>query len=261
MDGSITQSPAWAAGLGLLCGIVGFRLGWRGGSRWGLPLVQAALGSAAFLAAWNAAGPARAALAVLAWAVGGSLASIPAFRRDPARTDRVVLRAVPYRAEMHAWLATGRGPESTPLATTGRHLAEFVVYVVAGLVSMNLLALAMGAALLNYMNAWVAALLRAAQRPVVVALLGWNVWSVVRVVAYVLVGVATAGPWASRTTLAVDADRLWPLAIAGGIGAVVDLGLKLALSRPCGRVLAGAVDVEALGAASGGSPDAPEAGP
>ena len=246
MSGSIAANPAWSAALGVLCGVVGFRIGWRTRSRIGLPLVQAALGGVAFVAAWSAAGPDAATLAVLGWSLGSSAVAIPTFRADPVATDARVVRAVPYRAEMRAWLATGRGPEATPARTTARHAAELAAYIVAGVASMNLLSIAMGAVLLNYMNAWVASLLRAARRPWTVRLFAWNVWSVVRVAAYVAIGVASAWPLATRTRFAVPWSAVRPLAVAGAIGVVLDLVLKLALSRPCGRALAAAVDLDAV---------------
>ncbi len=246
MSGSIAANPAWSAALGLLCGVVGFRIGWRSRSRIGLPLVQAVLGGVAFVTAWTAAGPGRATLAVLGWAVGTSVVAIPSFRSDPVATDARVARAAAYRAEMRAWLATGRGPEATPARTAARHAIELTAYLVAGVVSMNVLSIAMGAVLLNYMNAWVASLLAAARRPWKVRLLAWNVWSVVRVTAYVALGVASAWPLASRTGLAAPWSAVRPLAVAGAVGVVLDLALKLALSRPCGRALAAAVDLDAI---------------
>jgi hypothetical protein len=259
VSGSIAEHPAWPAALGLLCGVVGFRIGWRSRSRIGLPLIQAVIGGLAFVAAWSAAGPGRAAIAVLAWSIGTSMVAIPAFRADPVATDARVAHAVPYRAEMRAWLATGRGPEATPARTAGRHVAELGAYVIVGIASMNLLSIAMGAVLLNYMNAWVASLLGAARRPWTVRLLAWNAWSVVRVAAYVVIGVAAAWPLASRTAFAVPWSAVRPLAVAGAIGVALDLALKLALSRPCGRALAGAVDLDAIpsGPARAGSEATP----
>lgn len=259
MNGSIANHPAWAALLGVLCGMVGFRIGWRSRSRIGLPLVQATIGAVAFVAAWSAAGPGRAAIAVLGWALGNSMVAIPTFRDDPVATDARVVRAAPYRAEMLAWLATGRGPEATPWRTAGRHALELAAYLVAAVASMNLLSIAMGAVLLNYMNAWVASLLCAARRPWTVRCLAWNVWSVVRVAAYVVLGVVAAWPLASRTALVVPWSAVQPLAIAGAAGVVLDLALKLSLSRACGRTLAAALDLDAiaprpLGAVAGDPP-------
>ena len=96
---------------------MGFRLGWRSANRFALPLLQGGMGFLAFLYAWTLAGPFSAALAVGGWTIGTSFPALGTFRRDPAETDRRVLRAAGYRAEMLAWLASGVGPESRPRRT------------------------------------------------------------------------------------------------------------------------------------------------
>jgi hypothetical protein len=113
----------------------------------------------------------------------------------------------------------------------------------------------MGALLLNEMNAYVATLLRAAERTGIVLLFAWNVWSLVRVAAYVLIGAAAATPALRFLGWGVDAPSVRALAVTGAIGVVVDLVLRLALSRPCGRVLASAIDLAA--AKANGSSEAP----
>ena len=134
--------------LGLLCGIVGFRMAWRSGNRFATPLLQGAFGFVAFAAAWRVAGAAFAALAVVGWAIGSTLVSISVFRREPERVERQVLRARIYRQTMFAWLRTGRGPEARPLATAGTHAVELVLYVTAAALTVNLLSIVMGAVLL-----------------------------------------------------------------------------------------------------------------
>ena len=113
----------------------------------------------------------------------------------------------------------------------------------------------MGAALLNEMNAYVATLLRAARRRGRVLLLAWNVWSVVRVAAYVSIGAAAAVPLLRLAGWRADASAVSGLAVAGAIGVVVDLVLKLALSRSYGRLIASAIDLDA--ARVNRSPDVP----
>jgi hypothetical protein len=242
----LLHSPAYYAVLGLLCGIVGFRLGWRARNRYVLPLIQGLLGFVAFATAWRMVGPLVAALAVGGWALGSGLAAIPTFRKLPHDANRCVLGATRYREEMLAWLQTGRGPESRPLATARAHVVELVVYLAAALASANLLSIVIGAALLNRMNAYVAVLLTAARRPWAVRLLGWNVWSLIRVAAYVLLGSACAAPLADRAGFPARRDSLLMPVLLGGGGVVVDFLLKLILSRPCGRVLSAALQWEAL---------------
>jgi hypothetical protein len=254
----LLSSPAYYAVLGLLCGIVGFRLGWRAGVRYALPFIQGLLGFVAFATAWRMAGPAVAALAVGGWALGCTVTGVAAFRGRPDDTERLVLGASRYGNEMLEWLRTGRGPESRPLVTLRAHLVELLLYVAAALASANLLSIVMGAVLLNRMNAWVATLLDAASRPWRVRALAWNVWSVVRVASYVLLGSACAAPLAALAGFPARRESVLLLASLGGAGVVVDLVLKLLLSRPCGRALSGALDWEsgALGARPGAAPGA-----
>jgi len=245
MPASWALTPPYFLIFAFLCGVVGFRVGWRLASRVALPLVQSALGWAAFLLAWDVVGAAWAAASVGAWVLGTTVASVYVFLGHPRETDERVIRAASYRASMLAWLESGEGPQERPVATLASHLREAIWYTAAAIATANFASIAMGAILLNEMNAYVATLLRAAKRTGTVLLLAWNVWSVVRVAAYVLIGAAAASPLLRLASWRVDASAVRALAGAGAIGVVVDLVLKLALSQPCGRRLASAIDLEA----------------
>jgi len=246
--------------MGLLCGVVGFRIGWRSRNRVVLPLFQTLLGGFAFFASWRASGAISAAVAETGWALGTTLVSIAHFRREPRFVDAMVPRARPYRAAMFAWLRSGRGPESHPLATLGQHARELALYVAVALLTANLLALAMGAMLLNYMNAYVARLLDAARDPWTVRLLGWNCWSLFRVAAYIVLGSACTAPLAARAGYPALDGEVRTLLWLGGAGVLLDLLLKLALSRPLGRRLAGALDPVALESAAAAAAEHVEPG-
>lgn len=245
MPASWSLTPPYFLLFAFLCGVVGFRIGWRLGNRVALPMAQAALCWVAFLLAWSVVGAGWAAVAVLLWALGTSLASIYVFLGCPKETDERVVRAASYRAAMLGWLRTGEGPGSKPLATARQHLREAIWYTAAAIATANLGSIAMGAILLNYMNAYVATLLRAATRTPRALLLAWNVWSLVRVVSYVLIGAAAAAPMLRFWGWRVETDAVFALAVSGAAGVVLDLVLKLALSRPCGRLLAEAIDLDA----------------
>ena len=245
MLASWTLTPPYFLAFGFLCGVAGFRVGWRFGNRVVLPLAQSASGWAAFLLAWDVVGPAWAAASVGMWVLGTTLVSVYEFVGHPRETDERVIRAAPYRASMLAWIETGSGPEKRPAATAASHLREVIWYTAAAIATANFVSLAMGAVLLNEMNAYVATLLRAAKRTGLVLLLAWNVWSVVRVSAYVLIGAAAAAPVLRLSGWSVDPAAVRALGMAGAIGVVVDLVLKLALSRPCRRLLAPAIDLDA----------------
>jgi hypothetical protein len=220
-------------------------MGWRTGSRIALPLFQGGLGWTAFLIAWSFVGAAWAAASVAAWAAGTTIASVYVLVGRPGEADARVLRAAPYREGMLDWLATGKGPESRPLATAGQHARELIWYTAAAVMTANLASIVMGAVLLNYMNAYVATIFRAATRPVRALLLAWSVWSVVRVASYIAIGAAAGSPLLRLAGWGADGDAVRALAAGGAAGVVVDLLLKLALSRPCGRALAAVIDLDA----------------
>jgi hypothetical protein len=234
--------------LGVLCGWMGFRLGWRAAHRIVLPVLEGGMGFLAFLYAWTLFGPLSAAMAVMGWAVGTSLPAVATFRRHPATVDARVLRAASYRGEMLAWLRSGVGPEAFPRRTALAHLRELAAYLLAAAATANAGALVLGAVLLNYMNAYVARLLGAARRPWTVRLLAWNVWSLVRVLGYVLLGVAAAAPVLRWTGRPGDPAEIRALALTGAFAVMLDLLLKLLLSPSAGRRLAAAVDLDAAAA-------------
>lgn len=231
--------------LGFLCGLAGFRLGWRLPGRASLPLLEGGFGFLAFSFAWAEAGPPLGAIAVAGWAIGLTAVSLPTFFFSPDRADLKVLRAAPYRRSMIGWLRTGRVPEGGPLATGLAHARQLAIYLLAALLTANFLSLVFGAFLLDYMNAYVASLLRAARRRWLVALLGWNVWSVTRVGAYILLGSASAAPAFAWFGLPASRGQLPPMLALGAAGVLLDVALKLALSARYGRWLGSAVDLEA----------------
>ena len=183
-----------------------------------------------------------AAAAVVGWAVGTSLTAIYTFRKEPVDVDATVLRASAYRATMRDWLSSGTG--FAPGPTFVAHVKELAIYLAVALASANLLGLLMGAVLLNFMNAWVASVLAAGRREGAVVLLAWPVWSVVRVLSFILLGTAAAGPLAGLAGYPGDPLQLRWLWMVGGVGVALDLVLKLALSSRCGRALAAATDFE-----------------
>ena len=167
------------------------------------------------------------------------------FVGHPRETDERVIRAASYRAEMLDWIETGASPDRQPPAIAARQLREAIWYTAAAIVTANFGSIVMGAILLNEMNAYVATLLRAAKSTVRVALLAWNVWSVVRVGAYVLIGTAAAAPLLRLSGLGVATATARTLAVVGAIGVSADVFLKLALSGRCRRSLASAIDLAA----------------
>ena len=117
---------------------------------------------------------------------------------DPARTDTLFIRGAAYRTEMFAWVLTGRGAESTPslfLPQQAMHAALFALLAAA---TGGVLAMPMGAVLMNYMGHYVGALAAASAHPALTMVLGWHPWAVIRIASFVALGVILSMPLIAR---------------------------------------------------------------
>jgi len=235
---SLLQGPAYPLLLGALSGVLGTRIGWRLRHRFALPAVQATLGALAFVLGWQAGGAIAGAVAVAAWAVGTSLAAISAFRTAAGEIGTRVLAASAYAASMRGWLESGGPLGSSPGAIVRAHVRELAAYLAAAFLTGNLLSIAMGAVLLNSMNAWFVGLLGAAGDRRTVWFLGWPCWSIARVLAYVVLGSACAQPVATWLGRPAPVDDVRWLVEVGLLGVLLDVVLKIMLSGWYGRRLA-----------------------
>ena len=107
---------------------------------------------------------------------------------------RVVLRGVRYRNEMFQWILTGEGSEGNPRLFIPEHIKHFLIFSLTSLLTGGLCGLAFGAILINYMNFYVGSLSLKAPSPIWITLFGWPVWSLFRVVGFVLGGIALSQP-------------------------------------------------------------------
>ena len=89
---------------------------------------------------------------------------------------------------------TGRGAESDPARFIPQQAAHAGVFAALALVSGGVLALAMGAVLMNYMGHYVGTLAAASAHPLPVLVLGWHPWAVIRIVSFVTIGVVLSAP-------------------------------------------------------------------
>ncbi len=211
-------------------------LGSLPGGRWVLPLVApltlyagfaARVREGSYYSAWK--------LAMLWAALLAAGVALWVFVA-PAAAARGVLHGEAYRTEMFGWIATGVGPENDWRRFLPQHLLHLGLFVLAAWISAGYLGLAMGAALLDYMAYFVASFARASGHPLGGLLAAWVPWSVVRVMAFVLLGVLMARPVLLR--------RPWPftrverslfaLALSG---IVADLAMKALLAPSYGLFL------------------------
>jgi hypothetical protein len=140
---------------------------------------------------------------------------------------------------MLQWVRTGIGPESTPAVFIPRHLAHAGVFVVASVATAGLLSMPMGAALMNQMGEYVGAMSARSAHPIASAVLGWHPWAVVRIIGFVLIGVALSAVVLSRAGFArgLRAEKRWLL--IGVALLVLDIALKWALAPAWATILRG----------------------
>lgn len=202
-----------------------------------LPFVAAALVAPAFLARVGAERHGAAWGVAMAWAALLSTSVITLVQLRPELLASI-FRAAPYRAEMFGWIATGAGKEVSPARWLPEHALHLVAFLILARLSAGLGGLVLGAGLVAYMSAFVGAFAAASGHPVLGAVAAWVPWSVVRVAAFVALGVACAAPAFTGRGFACDdrERRLWRLGFAG---VALDGVMKATLAPAYGRFLLG----------------------
>ncbi len=183
--------------------------------------------------------PGAAARRALVWALLLSALTIAAVRIFPERMASRVLHGPAYRDEMFRWIETGIGKESDIGRFLPEHALHLALMLALSFATGGAAALVLGALLLNYMNFYVASLVLVSDRPLASLAVGWPIWSVVRVMGFVLAASAVAGPFydgfrSTRRTLRRDRRLL----LAGLALAALDVILKYVLAEPWRRLLA-----------------------
>jgi len=212
------------------------------GSLLGMPVLLPILNAAAsypFMIAALRRGDLRSAVGrMLVWAVALGVCATLLSYAFPQRTDTLFAHGAAYRAEMFAWVRTGRGAESTPSVFIPQQALHAALFALLAIATASAAAMPMGAALMNYMGHYVGTLAAAGAHPLLLLILGWHPWAIIRVASFVVIGVVLALPAGSRVfRLAVDwraARRLLAWAIAG---LVVDAALKALLAPAWQRLL------------------------
>jgi hypothetical protein len=175
---------------------------------------------------------------MMLWALTMAIAATLLSYAHPADTETLFLRSGDYRREMFTWVMTGRGAESTPSAFIPEQAGHAALFSVLALATGGVLAMPMGAVLMNYMGHYVGTLAAISRRPVATALLGWHPWAVIRIVSFVAIGVVLSAPLLSRVfRFRVDpiAGRRLLIWAAGGL--VLDVVLKTLLAPAWQRLL------------------------
>jgi hypothetical protein len=175
---------------------------------------------------------------MLVWAAALACCATALSYARPLATDSLFLNGAAYRAEMFNWVMTGRGAESTPSIFIPQQLVHAAVFSALALASAGLLAMPMGAVLMNYMGHYVGALAAASRRPLLTAFLGWHPWAVIRIASFVVIGVVLSGPLAARVGgFEVDRRDSRRLLAVAACGLVADILLKAIAAPAWQRIL------------------------
>jgi hypothetical protein len=168
---------------------------------------------------------------MLIWAAALAVCATVLSYLDTAGAGRLFMHGETYRREMFAYLATGQGAEGDPRLFVPVHLAHAAVFSVLAIATGATLAMPLGAALMNYMAYYAGALGAASAQPWQAMLLAWVPWALIRIAAFVALGVVLGGPVLARLfgfEFQLRAQRRW-IALAGA-GLAADIALKWALA-------------------------------
>jgi hypothetical protein len=173
----------------------------------------------------------RAFVAMLIWAFCMGVITVIASIQFPDLATKAILHGPEYAAEMLHWIKTGEGAEGNPWQFVPQHLLHFVVFAILSLLTGSLLSLLMGAILMNYMSFYVASVIRLSHDTLLASLMGWHPWAIIRVAAFILLGVILAEPMICRINHMdyeyATARRYYWMALHG---LVLDVILKTALA-------------------------------
>lgn len=168
---------------------------------------------------------------MLVWAAALAVCATTISYLGPAEAGRLFLRGESYRREMFEFLRTGYGPEGDIRRFLPQHLAHAAVFAMLALGTGSLLAMPLGALLMNYMAYYVGALGAASTHPWKAMALAWAPWALIRIAGFVTLGVVLAGPVLGRLLgfdYRLGGQRRW-IAMAGG-ALLTDVVLKWALA-------------------------------
>lgn len=195
------------------------------GGRWALPLVAPLTLYPAFRERVKAGDSIGAWKLGLLWAFLLSLGVILLTLWLPEVARAGILHGEAYREEMFGWIATGTGKENDWQAFVPQHLLHLGVFLLLTWLSGGYLGLALGAALTAYMSYFVGSYAGASGHPFLGAVAAWVPWSVIRVLAFVLLGSLFARPLLVRRPWPFERQDYQLMALAAS-GLLADLLIK-----------------------------------
>jgi len=168
---------------------------------------------------------------MLVWAAALAVCSTTISYLATAEAGGVFLRGESYRREMFEFILTGSGPEGDIRRFLPQHAAHAAVFSALALATGSVLAMPLGALLMNYMGYYVGALGAASAHPWKAMALAWVPWAVIRIAGFVTLGVVLAGPILGRFLrfeYRMAHQRRWIAAATAAL--LADVVLKWALA-------------------------------
>jgi hypothetical protein len=217
---------------------VSYGIGWAIGVPAVMPILNT-LASFPFMVAALRRGELHAAVRrMLLWALTMGIAATVLSYVHPGETESIFLRSGDYRREMFTWVLTGRGAESTPSIFIPQQAGHAALFSILALATGGVLAMPMGAVLMNYMGHYVGTLAAMGRHPAPLMLLGWHPWAVIRIVSFVVIGVVLSVPLLARVfRFRIDWAAGRRLLIWSCAGLVADVALKTLLAPAWQRLL------------------------
>ena len=168
---------------------------------------------------------------MLVWAAALAVCATALSYFWTAEAGRIFLRGEAYRREMFEFVQTGRGAEGDIRAFLPQHLLHAAAFCALAIATGSLLAMPLGAFLMNYMSYYVGAVGAASTHPWKAMLLAWVPWAVIRIASFVTLGVVLSGPTLARVRrfpYRLADQRHWIWLALGGL--LADIVLKWALA-------------------------------
>jgi hypothetical protein len=174
---------------------------------------------------------------MLVWAAALAVFATTVSYLAPVETSQLFIHGDAYRREMFLFVVTGQGAEGDIRQFLPQHAAHAAIFCGLALATGSVLAMPLGAVLMNYMGHYVGALGSASMHPWRAIALAWVPWSLVRIASFVTLGVVLGGPVLVRVfrfEYRLAEQRRWILLAAAGL--VLDVALKWVLA-PSWRLL------------------------
>ena len=159
------------------------------------------------------------------WAVLLSAGVILLVFLFPEGAVRGIFHGEAYRQEMFGWIATGEGKENDWHRFLPEHLLHLAVFLVLCWASAGYLGLVLGAILTAYMSYFVGSYAAASGHPFLGSVAAWVPWSVIRVLAFVLLGTVFGRPLLVRRLWPFERDEYRLMALAAS-GILADILIK-----------------------------------